>query len=423
MKEAAEAYLKLFFEKQKLQWENYALSENHNLNEIDEKIFTLISSKLESKREVQNRIDQIFKSICVKDLIETSPDISFIRNKIDHLKFYSIDLDKDKFKSKYEYKVALGEKLQTDVIQLIDLRNEQARKYGYESYVDAVFCFEDLDHINVKKLLQKYLADHLPKVKKYIKDFNISWHNWFSDLDNIGASFNFQNDPNLLDDILEKLGFLGLKNNLHVYIKDQPLIANAMAVSVPDDIRILLSPTKSLNGFRVFLHELGHAVAHGFNENQNLFKTWTASYDEVMAVTFEKIGFQLYENEQFQDVANILAEIEAVRCTISFLFELDLWESPNEAKKLYLHHYKKLGLDLGQPEIWAYDSFRSIDPVYIHNYVLGEIIGESILKCLKQSCNSNYRHYGKWLKENFYFDGRETSLKEKLARAKLSILI
>lgn len=416
-------YVRLFFEKQKLQWENYALSKDHDLNEIDRKILAAVHEYQSLQERTEGRADQIFKSICAKELIESSSDVSILRNKIDRLKFYSTDLDKSHFKTPHEYKLALGERLENDVLRLMHLRDSLAREFGYPSYKDAIFSLEDLDLHQTKKVVQDYLSSHLQRVRKNIRDFDISWPNWSSDLDRLGASFDFRSEPNTLSRILKKLGFSSMERSVHIHFKQQPLCANAMAISVPDDIRVLMDPKNSPNNFRIFLHEMGHAAAYAFNENQHLFKTWTSSFDEVMAVVFEKIGLKIHGNDSVESAASVSSEIEAVRCSISFLFELDLWDSPHDAKKLYKHHYEQLGIDLGPLEIWAYDSFRSLDPVYIHNYVLGEIVGQSVLNHLIHSYGSNYRRFGEWLRERFYFDGRETTLREKLRRANIEIAV
>lgn len=74
--------------------------------------------------------------------------------------------------------------------------------------------------------------------------------------------------------------------------------------------------------------------------------------------------------------------IESIRCGISFLFEIDLNKDSSLASKHYLNRFQSLGEN--NPDVWAYDSFRSIDPFYVHNYVIAELIGADIISNLRE---------------------------------------
>lgn len=106
--------------------------------------------------------------------------------------------------------------------------------------------------------------------------------------------------------------------------------------------------------------------------------------------------------------------LEYTRCAISSLFEFELWENPENAESLYIKHYSKLGFKINNGSMWAIDSFRSIDPVYIHNYVIGNILAEQLYKYLLNKFSYNYREWGMWLIDNIYVDGRKRAFKEKI---------
>jgi len=109
--------------------------------------------------------------------------------------------------------------------------------------------------------------------------------------------------------------------------------------------------------------------------------------------------------------------LENVRCAVSFLFELDLWLSQENPEELYLEHYGKLGLAIEDPMVWALDSFRSVDPVYIHNYVLGSIAADQIVNKLESLfLNQPPQLYGRWLEVELYSLGRQESWPSKLER-------
>ncbi len=50
---------------------------------------------------------------------------------------------------------------------------------------------------------------------------------------------------------------------------------------------------------------------------------------------------------------------------------------------------------------------RACPPVYIHNYVLGDIFAQRTLAHLEHLYGSDYKAWGTWLVENFYVPGRE----------------
>jgi oligoendopeptidase F len=160
--------------------------------------------------------------------------------------------------------------------------------------------------------------------------------------------------------------------------------------------------------------ELGHAISYYFNKEEGLYKVLPASYDEAMAVVIEYIAPKIILDENIQGKLRDIQVLEYTRCTISSLFEFELWENPKNAENLYIKHYSKLGFKINNPSIWAADSFRSIDPVYIHNYVIGDILAKQLYEYLLQNFAYNYKEWGKWLIEKIYIDGRRRAFKEKL---------
>ena len=65
------------------------------------------------------------------------------------------------------------------------------------------------------------------------------------------------------------------------------------------------------------------------------------------------------------------------------------------------------------PSLWALDSFRSLDPVYIHNYIIGSVVAEKTVEFLKDEYGTDFQAWGNWLERNYFSDGRRRSLQEK----------
>ncbi len=112
----------------------------------------------------------------------------------------------------------------------------------------------------------------------------------------------------------------------------------------------------------------------------------------------------LFDGEERKKLNEVML-IDYTRCAISSLFELELWENILEAEELYLKHYSQLGIEITNPLVWSSDSFRSLDPVYIHNYVLGYNIAKEIYKKLSDIYGEDYPRWGNWLVDNIYKHG------------------
>jgi hypothetical protein len=215
--------------------------------------------------------------------------------------------------------------------------------------------------------------------------------------------------------MLECLGFERLQEAIPITVQEQAIEGYAGILSVPHDIRILVRPISSLNRWLTLFHELGHALAHALNAQPGIFKTWTSVHDESMAVVIEHIAASVLLDQANRESARALSILENTRCAISALFEFELWEHPEAAERLYLRHYAQLGLPIASPEVWALDSFRSLDPVYVQNYVIGDLVADKTINLLDREYGRNSRQWGRWLLRNYYADGRKRSLREKTA--------
>lgn len=257
------------------------------------------------------------------------------------------------------------------------------------------------------------MDENLNKARKIIKKYNITLENWFEDLDKISKIDSSYNLNVLIEELLDKLGFIEVKDKIKIEYRQEGFSGFAAELS-PNDIRIVVEPIESLDGLRTLFHELGHAILYSLNREEGLFRILLASIDEAMAVAFEYIApVILFDSYNIEKIYELMI-LEYTRCAISALLEFDLWQDLNKAEELYVRHYNKLGLEVNDSGIWTYDSFRSIDPVYIHNYVVGAKLAEKLIDYLSQKYSKDYNAWGKWLYQNVYIDGSKTRLKDKI---------
>jgi hypothetical protein len=294
-------------------------------------------------------------------------------------------------------------------------RQRLARELGFSSYVDLVLFAEDLELASVRDLLERYLEHNLPTARALVQTNGLSWPTWFSDLDSIGHMDEDLDPSATVAQFLERIGLGQCREAIFIVEREQAIAGYPGILSVPDDIRILVNPVRTLGGWQCFLHELGHAIAHASNLENGVFKTWTSVHDETMATVIEHVAVHVLLDQANQEASQAMFVLEDTRCAISALFEFALWDHPEAAETLYVQHYSQLGLDITSPEIWAVDSFRSIDPVYIHNYVIGALVADRTVGFLQREYGDDYPRWGEWLRDNYYADGRKRTLQEKTA--------
>lgn len=401
------AYLNLFWKLQRCQWENYTNDAGHDVSDIDEEMFKLVTS-YKNNFEFTGHSGEIFKAILTRDLVDKHPDVSKLRNRL--------DLDnQDRYYGHGLSPKDMIRRIKPDVLALMQTRNRLSLELGFASYVDLVLFSEGLELKSLVALLKQHLERNLGTAKALVEKHHISLTtSWFIGLDRIG---HFDPDFNLggnVTQFLECIGFGHLLKKITLIVQEQATVSGYVGIlSTPDDIRILIRTVNSLENWLTLFHELGHATAHALNEASGIFKTWTSVYDETMAEVLEPIAAFMLLNECNQQRARELRLLTSTRCAISGLFELALWGKPEEAERLYLEHFSKLGLQIHDPETWVLDSFRSLDPVYIFNYVIGYQIANRTLKFLKREYGNDFPKWGEWLRKNYYADGRKRSLQEK----------
>lgn len=403
-------YISYYRELQRQQWANYFEGAYYDISAIDEEIYKL-ACFYSGRINTNERKGQIAELIIRRERVDKARNVSEIRNYIDNLDNFTQNIPDEIKKDTFRYRSEMGKRMKNYVLQLMDRRNSLAISFGYDSYVDLVLHTEEIEKEKLLDLLNLFLENNLNKATTIIKKYCITFENWFADLNTI---FKINHDPDLLiDDLLARLGYSYLKDGIKIFYTHGGIFGYASELS-PDDIRLAIAPVESLNGLRTLLHELGHVIFYRLCKEKGLLRILPAGLDEPMAVVFEYIAPLLILNKEDKDKINELMILEYVRCCLSALFEFDLWEMPDKAEELFLKHYSKLGPKISDPDIWAYDSFRSIDPVYIYNYVIGARIAKELIKHLNNCYSHDFSEWGKWLYYNVYYDGRRRTLQDKI---------
>jgi hypothetical protein len=198
-----------------------------------------------------------------------------------------------------------------------------------------------------------------------------------------------------------------------------------MVIEGDFDCEGLLSPNEAqiLVTEDGLFHELGHAVAHILNAEDGVFQTWSAVYQESMAETIDLISTQIFPTDTDRSLRIDDALLFYTRCAASALFEFALWEQPTATESLYSQYLSPLNEPHIDPSLWPLDTFRSIDPVFVHNYTIGAVVAERTVHYLRREFGLEYEAWGRWLEKYYFRSGRKLSLKAKLKGAGIGQVI
>ena len=243
---------------------------------------------------------------------------------------------------------------------------------GAASYPALVLASEELDAQWLRRFLDEFLERNLPAAHSLSASLGLNPVNWFRKAGQPGrastASQTRWTCGRRLLDVLQP-GELSAKPSFT--IEDHGLAGYTGVLHVPDDVRILARPARSLHQWLTLVHEMGHALQHLSCTQTGVLATWTTVDDETGAIIVEHLASAALLPDALAGTARDIQFLEAVRCAISARFELDLWDNPDDAQQLYVKWYGRLVDGLLDAALWALDSFRSIDPMSVFSYVIG----------------------------------------------------
>jgi peptidyl-dipeptidase A len=369
----------------------------------------------------------------------------------------------------------IGSVVSADIIKLVKLRNELAKKLGFNNYhemslklneqdpEDILKVFNELDSLTSNGFLslKSDMDDYFVKRYKIKKEELMPWHyqNRF-----------FQEAPKIytvdLDKYFEKQDIVKLTKDYYTSIglDITDMLANSDLFEKPGknqhafctdidnkgDVRVLCNVTQSENWMNTMLHEYGHAVYEKYMDTslpwilRNPAHTFTT---EAIAQLFGRFS----SNPQWMLDMKIIDEKEKAKIAeesfkslrlqmivfsrwsqVMYRFEKSLYENPDQdLNKLWwdlVEKYQSLKRPEGRNEPdWASKIHIASSPCYYHNYLLGELlasqlyyyIGNNILK-VKDITNQSFVNkpeVGKYLVENVFSVGAKYFWNDMIEKA------
>ncbi len=369
----------------------------------------------------------------------------------------------------------VGDAIAADLIQLVKLRNEAARKVGFDNYHTMLITtgeqsVEELDALFGE--LDKLTEQPFAKLKNELdivlaKSFGIKpaelrpWHYhdpffqrtplvyeldldaYYKDKDVKELAENYYASVGLpVDDILARSDLYDRQGKYpHAYGTD---------IDRHGNVRVLCNLQNTERWAETILHELGHAVYSKYhNPNEPwLFREPAHSFTtEAIAVFFGRLSRNAAWMQQMLGLTDAQrAEVEPVAfkylqfqqilfvrwAAVMYNFEKQLYADPHrDLNNLWLDLVEKYQLVSRPPGPidagWASKLHFTTAPCYYHNYMLGELFASQLhhyyvdnilkLKSDKLVSFANDKKLGEFLRQKVFGPGAKYRWSEMIERA------
>ncbi len=310
---------------------------------------------------------------------------------------------------------AVGGEIADGLAQLFRLRNQVARRAGYNNYLALVFKEQGLDINEYKALLKRLDSLSVEPYRRALEgarnrsnlhDLEI-WDMTYAYNDvtaRVDRHFPVDSQMLIIKRGLNDLGFV--LDKLPIYFDLEPRdsksqFAYAFPIKPPDDLRVLANLTDGIASTRVLLHEIGHTLHSAFiaQERPIFRRNLDGCWSEGMAQTIAAFLDDPQWLEKYAGMSPSLInrytkakkeqDIIYLRSTLSRLyFELEAYSNPNrDLNKLYWDLFEQF-MELPRHDDvkpWAATIHYTTHPVYLQNYLYADIIAAQTLEYLAAS--------------------------------------
>jgi peptidyl-dipeptidase A len=445
--EAKERYLKVYNNPEEFRQVRQWKSSNLPLDEIESRQLKLIHDTF-----VPNQIEPDV----LRDIVERETQIENLFNTFrakfedgeasDNLlrDILRAETDIHRRRAAWEASKQIGREVAPRLLELIAIRNREARKLGYEDYYSMMFELQELDEKWVFSLFDRleHLSDRAFTEMKSELDETLKQKYGITDRANFPWLYSdpfFQEFPSAgasesLDDIFKESDIESLTRAHYksIGLDVDDLLRRAdlyersgksqhafcLDMDREGDVRVLCNVRKNERWMSTMLHEFGHAVYDKYNDRSLPFLLRTPAH----TLTTEAIAMlngRMSKNPEWLVHIGGLSEGDARRLSASafktlrsemliFLrwaitlvrFERDLYR--NERANLnrlwwdYVERFQKVtpppDRDVAD---WASKNHLATSPVYYQNYVLGELMASQLLGYIHSEIVKSESYVGK----------------------------
>ncbi len=325
----------------------------------------------------------------------------------------------------------VGHEVASQLLELISIRNREARKLGYQDYYSMMYELQELDENWVFDLFDRLEQLSEPAFTEIKADLDVMLKRKYgiSDRESFPWLYSdpfFQEFPaagvtESLDDVFKDSDIESLTrahyNSIGLDIEDllrradlyeregKSQHAFCLDVDHEGDVRVLCNIRKNERWMSTMLHEFGHAVYDKYNDRTLPFLLRTPAHTLTTEAIAMLNGRMSKSPEWLMKIAGLSAA-DARRLSASALktlrsemliflrwaitlvrFERELYrDSSQDLNRLwweYVERFQKVTPppDRGQAD-WASKNHLATSPVYYQNYVLGELMASQLLRYL-----------------------------------------
>ncbi len=412
-----------------------------------EKKFSTFRGKIRGKTVTNNEIEEILKT----------------------------ETDSRKRKEAWLASKQVGSVVADDLIKLVKLRNQAARKLGFDNYHTMSLTtgeqkVQELDKIfnelyeltnepfaRVKAELDSILADkygvgvaglmpwhyHDPFFQESPLVYDLDLDAYYKDKDVKELAAKFYAGIELpVDDILKASDLYEREGkNPHAFCTD---------IDREGDVRILCNLKNNERWMSTMLHELGHAVYDKYQNPKMPFLLREPAHTfttEAIAMFFgrlsrnaawmqDMLGLTDEQRSEIEKVTVKYAQLQqlifARWAMVMYNFEKALYANPDQDlnalwwQMVEKYQYVKKPAGRNAPD-WAAKIHFAIAPCYYHNYLLGELLASQlhnylVYKVLEMASDKdvsyvNQPRVGKYLRKNIFEPGKLYHWNEMIERA------
>src|SRR5215831_10156556 len=343
----------------------------------------------------------------------------------------------------WEASKQIGHEVAPQLLQLISIRNGEARKLGYEDYYSMMFELQELDEKWVFSLFDRLekLSERAFTATKAELDASLKVKFGVTEPESYPWLYSdpfFQEFPaagtnESLDDLFQNADIEALTRahyqsiglDIEDLLKRADLYeregksqhAFCMDVDHEGDVRVLCNIRKNERWMSTMLHEFGHAVYDKYNDRVLPFLLRTPAH----TLTTEAIAMlngRMSKDPEWLIKIGGLSPVEAQRVSASawktlrsemliFLrwaitlirFERDLYRHPeSDLNRLWWEHVERSQKISPPPKRhradWASKTHLATAPVYYQNYVLGELMASQLLRHIHQNVVKSESYVG-----------------------------
>jgi len=383
---------------------------------------------------LENQIDPALMKKIVELSTKLEKDFSTFRGTLEGKKvtdnqirdILKTELDSDKRKAAWETSKQVGEAVAADLVKLVKLRNEAARKVGFDNYhtlsltlgeqnvkeLDRIF--DELDKLTEqpfvklkieldKKLAEKYGIEvdqlmpwhyHDPFFQEspLVYDLNLDLYYESKDVKELATEF-YAGIGLPIDSILAKSDLYEREGkNPHAFCAD---------IDREGDIRILCNLRNNEQWMETILHESGHGVYDKYMDPNMPYLLREPAHTfttEAIAMIFGRLSRNALwmkdmlglSDQQASEIADISSKylqlkqlIFARWVMVMYNFEKELYANPDQdLNKLWWdmavrYQFVSRPENREKPD-WAAKIHFTIAPCYYHNYALGELLASQL---------------------------------------------